>query len=64
VQSFVTLVRDAALSDALKQSYAYCLSAAVAEIARDVQWRDVRVAAEPTQAKLLDLIAADLRTRN
>jgi uroporphyrinogen-III synthase len=62
-QSFVTLVRDAALSDALEQSYAYCLSAAVAEIARDVQWRDVRVAAEPTQAKLLDLIAADLRAR-
>jgi uroporphyrinogen-III synthase len=62
-QSFVTLVTDAALSDALGHSYAYCLSAAVAEIARDVQWRDVRVATEPTQAKLLDLIAADLHAR-
>jgi uroporphyrinogen-III synthase len=60
-QSFVTLVRDAALTDALSDSYAYCLSAAVAEIARDVQWKDVRVAAEPTQAALLDLIAADRR---
>jgi uroporphyrinogen-III synthase len=63
-QSFVSLVCDAALNDALEQSYAYCLSAAVAKIARDVRWRDVRVAAEPTQAKLLDLIAADLRARN
>lgn len=62
-RSFVTLVRDAGLGDALEQSYAYCLSAAVAEIAQDVQWRGVRIAAKPTQAKLLDLIAADLRKR-
>lgn len=58
-QSFVSLVRKAALSDKLSNSYAYCLSAAVAKIARDVQWKRVRVAAEPTQAALLDLIAAD-----
>lgn len=60
-QSFVTLAREAALTDALQQSYAYCLSAAVAEIAQDVQWKDVRVAARPTQAALLDLIVADMR---
>jgi len=62
-QTFVSLVREAALSRALENSYAYCLSAAVAEIARDVQWKNVRIAAEPTQAALLDLIAADLRAR-
>jgi uroporphyrinogen-III synthase len=60
-RSFVTLLREAALSDALQDAYAYCLSAAVAEIARDVQWKNVRVAAKPTQAALLDLIAADMR---
>jgi uroporphyrinogen-III synthase len=60
-QSFVTLLREAALSDALSHSYAYCLSAAVAKIARDVQWKVVRVAAEPTQAALLELITTDMR---
>jgi len=60
-RSFVNLLREAALTDTLEDSYAYCLSAAVAEIARDVQWKAVRVAVTPTQAALLDLIAADLR---
>jgi uroporphyrinogen-III synthase len=60
-QSFVTLLRDATLTDTLQDSYAYCLSPAVAKIARDVQWKAVRVAPAPTQAALLDLIAADMR---
>ncbi|HUT47839.1 MAG TPA: uroporphyrinogen-III synthase [Alphaproteobacteria bacterium] len=60
-QSFVTLVTSAGLPGALGNLYAYCLSAAVAEIARGVQWKDVRIAAEPTQAALLERIAADMR---
>ena len=59
-QSFVTLVAEAGLSGALGNLYAYCLSAAVAEVARGVQWKDVRIAAEPTQAALLERIAADM----
>jgi uroporphyrinogen-III synthase len=60
-QSFVILVNDAGLTGALAQLYAYCLSAAVAATIRDVQWKDVRIAAEPTQAALLERIAADMR---
>ena len=60
-QSFVTLVTEAGLPGALGKLYAYCLSAAVAEIARGVQWKDVRIATEPTQAALLERIAADMQ---
>ncbi|MDH3232076.1 MAG: uroporphyrinogen-III synthase [Alphaproteobacteria bacterium] len=59
-QSFVTLAAEAGLSDALGNLYAYCLSAAVAEVARGVRWKGVRIAAEPTQSALLERIAADM----
>jgi len=59
-QAFAILVDDAGLTDALGELYAYCLSAAVAEVIKDVRWKDVRIAVEPTQAALLARIASDM----
>lgn len=52
-ESFVRLVRAAGLSHATEGLTAVCLSPAVAEAARDLTWRDVRVARTPTQEALL-----------
>ncbi len=52
-RSFVRLVRAAGLSHTTKGLTAVCLSPAVAEAARDLTWRDVRVAPTPTQEALL-----------
>jgi len=59
-KSFVSLAESAGLVATMSNLYAYCLSVAVAERIAHVQWRNVRVASEPTQAALLECIAADL----
>ena len=57
-KAFVTLAQQAGLAAALGRVRALCLSAAVAEAARAVEWRDVCVADRPDQAALLALVAA------
>jgi uroporphyrinogen-III synthase len=39
---------------------AYCLSAAVADKARDLKWRSVVVAPRPTQSELIHVVAGDV----
>jgi len=58
--TFVELVRKAGLETAAADMTAYCLSENVAAKASDLPWKTVRVAADPEQGALLDLIAADL----
>ncbi len=55
--AFVTLAERAGLAAALGRVEALCLSAAVADAARRVAWHEVRVAARPDQAALLELVA-------
>ncbi|MHA1536220.1 MAG: uroporphyrinogen-III synthase [Alphaproteobacteria bacterium] len=57
---FVRLVLAADLEESLSGMYAYCLSQSIADKVACVRWRDVRVAAEPSQQSLLDLVAGDL----
>jgi uroporphyrinogen-III synthase len=52
-RSFVRLVRAAGLSHTTEGLTAFCLSPTVAEAARALTWRDVRVAENPTQEALL-----------
>ncbi len=54
--AFVTLAERAGLAVALGRVEALCLSGAVADAARRVAWQEVRVAARPDQAALLDLV--------
>lgn len=56
--TFVTLLDDAGLSETAAAMTAFCLSPAVAEAARPLAWRDVRIAARPDQAALLALLPA------
>lgn len=55
-KAFVSLAREAKLTAALASVRALCLSAAVAEAARAVSWREVCVAERPDQAALLALV--------
>ena len=56
-EAFVTLVAQAGLTATLGRVRALCLSAAVADAARCVTWREVCVAARPDQGALLALVA-------
>ncbi len=53
---FVKLAAAAGLEEACRPLVAYCLSQAVADNAKALPWRDVVVAAEPTQRSLLDAL--------
>ncbi len=55
-QVFADLIRKARLVRACRGLTAFCLSPAVAEKASDIAWKDLRVAAHPTQSALLDLV--------
>ncbi|MHA1113951.1 MAG: uroporphyrinogen-III synthase, partial [Alphaproteobacteria bacterium] len=57
--TFVELVRKARLETGLTEVTAYCLAENVADKAGGLPWKAVRVAADPEQGALLDLIAAD-----
>lgn len=54
--TFVSLVRAAGLEKTCRSLYAYCLSAAVASRIGELPWKRVLVAAEPSQAALLDVL--------
>ena len=56
---FVSLVRDAGLEDRLGAVRAACLSAAVADAARDVVWRSRDVAVEHTAESMVALMRDD-----
>jgi len=56
-RTFVTLVARAGLADALAATEALCLSEAVADAARALPWRAVRIAERPDQAALVALVA-------
>lgn len=51
--TFVSLAPKAGLENACRAIDAYCLSAAVAERIRELPWRRIVVASEPTRAALL-----------
>jgi uroporphyrinogen-III synthase len=55
---FSGLVVSAGLEHHLGDSDACCLSAAVADACRDLAWRQVRIAARPDQAALVELLDA------
>ena len=59
-RGFVKLINGAALESALTKVSAICLSKAVAEEAGELTWRNIRVAAEPLQAALLDEVAREI----
>ncbi|MEO5335274.1 MAG: uroporphyrinogen-III synthase [Magnetospirillum sp. WYHS-4] len=54
--TFAHLLRDLDLEAAADRLTAFCLSPAVAEKVSHLQWKAVRVAPEPTQDSLLDLL--------
>lgn len=56
---FVSLVRDAGLEDRLGAVRAACLSAAVADAARDAAWRSRDIAAERTAESMVALMRGD-----
>jgi uroporphyrinogen-III synthase len=56
--TFVSLVRRAALADALGETDALCLSRAVADAAGAVRWRRILVATRPDAQSLLRLLDA------
>lgn len=55
-ESFVSLARKAGVAPACKSMTALCLSAAVAEAAKAIDWADIRVAGRPELEGLLTLI--------
>ena len=55
--SFVRLLREARLEQAVVPLTAFCLSAAVARAASGLAWRSVAVAARPDQEALVDIVA-------
>jgi uroporphyrinogen-III synthase len=59
-RGFVKLIIGAALESTLAQVSAICLSKAVADEAGKLTWRNIRVAAEPQQAALLDEVAREI----
>jgi len=56
-RTFGTLVSGAGLADACRGLLALCLSSAVADAARTLPWRDVRVARRPDREALVRLVA-------
>ncbi len=56
---FVSLMSDAGLSDAGRGLVAYCLSQAVADKLKGLDWRDMVIAPEPNQDALLEAIAGE-----
>ncbi|MDA0239379.1 MAG: uroporphyrinogen-III synthase, partial [Proteobacteria bacterium] len=52
---FVSLIRKARLIRAVKGLTAYCLSPTVTETAQKLDWQEIHVATEPTQAAFLRL---------
>jgi uroporphyrinogen-III synthase len=61
--TFVNLIVQARLEPAARRVAAVCLSAAVAEAARVLDWRAIRIAARPDQAALLDEVERECRAR-
>lgn len=57
--TFVNLVRAAGLGEACRAIDAACLSPAVAKRASELPWRSLSIAAQPTQAALLDTLSND-----
>ena len=55
-ESFVALIEQAGLSETCEGMTAYCLSDAVAEKARVLNWCQVRVAARPDQQSLIETV--------
>lgn len=56
---FAQLAKAGGIAGGLGSAVAYCLSAAVAEAAKKVAWKDVRVAARADEASLLALLEED-----
>lgn len=57
-RTFVRLLNESRLTDACDRMIAVCLSQAVAEEIERLTWRGIMVAAQPTQAALLEVLAA------
>jgi len=57
-RTFVRLLSEGRLTAACGRIIAVCLSAAVAEEVKRLPWRALHIAAQPTQAALLDSLAA------
>ncbi len=57
-KTFVRLLAESRLTAVCNRMYALCLSDAVAEDIKRLPWRALYVAAQPTQAALLDGLAA------
>ncbi|MFC3227218.1 uroporphyrinogen-III synthase [Marinibaculum pumilum] len=56
-RAFASLLVAAGLADRARDLTAFCLSAAVADAAGELPWRDRRTAAVPRSEALLDLVA-------
>lgn len=54
--TFVTLAKQAGLEGQCEKVSALCLSAPVADAARELRWRSVEIAERPDQAQLLRLV--------
>lgn len=61
---FVELATAAGLANGCRRAAAYCLSANVAEAARGVPWREIRIAARPDKQAMLELVRADAGEKN
>lgn len=57
-RTFVRLLSESRLTVACSRMTAVCLSAAVAKEVKRLPWRALHIAAQPTQAALLDSLAA------
>ncbi|GAB6052257.1 hypothetical protein JCM17960_10770 [Magnetospira thiophila] len=62
--TFASLASTAGVDEALTAMTAFCLSAAVAEQARALTWKDVRMAAHPDQASLIACIETQQAERD
>lgn len=56
------LIRKARLVRDCRHIDLFCLSPAVAEAAKDIQWRETKIAAEPTQEAMLALVRSPTRS--
>ena len=57
--TFAALAERAGIGRAVGAVTAYCLSAAVAEKARALNWQSIRISPRPEEAALLDMVAED-----
>ena len=57
-RTFVRLLAESRLTAACDRIFAVCLSGAVAETVKGLPWRALHIAAQPTQAALLECLAA------